>query len=229
MACEKNSLLKYLAVHEPDALASEPWQEHVSECPVCRDMWESFATSLAIYCRIEEEDAARLSVRPSWEALVRRLQEQRAARRRATAMTGPWLVGVVGLFLAGGIFSWGLWSDTGEPIRPPLALQEDATSIPMQEKRLDNPRRSGEPQRRSATETGGYGMAFSEWRALRRATRLLEPHSLAMGRPSGEVVILPFGHDRVAIPYAMPVTSAPASTGAHLEYPAGYGVAPTIR
>lgn len=229
MACEQTSLLKNLAVHEPDALDTEPWQAHVNECPACRATWEVLATSLAVYCRIAEEDAARLSVRPSWETFVRRLQEQRAARRRATAMTGPWLVGVVGLFMVGGIFSWGLWSDTGDPIRSPLALQEGALSISIQEKRSDQTSRSGDPLTRFAAATSGYGMALSGWREFRRVTRLLEPHSLATGRPSGEVVILPFGHDRVAIPYVMPVTSAPASSGAHLEYPVGYSPAPAFR
>lgn len=224
MVCEKTSMLKHLAVHEPGALSSEAWQSHVRECVACRKEWRSFATSLAVYRRLEQDDAARLSIAPSWESLSRRLREQQGVRRRASAATGPWLAGVVGLFLAGGIFSWGLWNDSGEAHRRPLALQQDALSIRME----DEAASEGVPVRApitrvSASATGGYGMSLPEWRSANR--NLLEPHSFAMGRPSGEVVILPFGHDHAAVPYAMPVTSAPGNLF-HLEYPTGMAGSP---
>jgi hypothetical protein len=228
-------MLRHLAVHEPDALSLEPWQSHVRECAACGTEWRAFAASLAVYCRIEQDHAARLTAAPSWDAFAGRMQEQRAARRRASAIMAPWLAGMVGLFVVGGIFSWGLWSNSGAPIPTPLVVQEDLLAPRKQERG----RQSLSPSQYSASQSGSArtaisdtagrrGMAVAQWGSIWRTPRLLEPHSLVMGRPSGEVVILPFGHDRLAIPYVMPVASVSTSS-ARRQHPTGYGAPSPVR
>jgi hypothetical protein len=233
MKCEKTELLRHLAVHNPAGLMEEPWSSHVRECALCRAEWGGFAWSLAIYKRIEQEHAARLNPAPRWNAFARRMAEQEETKRRARAFATPWLAGIMGLIVFGGVVSWGVWSEDGEPFLPsfgfqeasPLAVPSPASgrqvSRPVPARMLTNVSLPGLQPVSAAG--GGYRRSAPEWRNLPRTTPFLETQTVALDRPSGELVLLPFSHARTQGVYYVPVRRNEANPGVP------YGIGAPVR
>jgi hypothetical protein len=232
MKCEKTALLKHLSVHNPAALAEEPWSSHVDGCAACREEWHAFAWSLAVYKRIEQEQASHLNLHPYWSAFVRHLAEEETAQHRARAFAAPWLAGIAGLILFGGIVSWGVWSENGEPLLPsfnaqdasPLSVSNPAPRIAnrrVPSRMLTSVNSSG--LRSSYAGGGGYRRTLAEWRSLPRPASFLEGHTIALDRPSGDLVIMPFGHQRTQNVHLVPIPNNDARFGVP------YGVAGPVR
>ena len=217
MKCEKTVLLRHLVVHNPAGLSEEPWMSHVRTCAPCRGEWSGFAWSLAIYMRIEQEQAARLNPVPRWSVFARRLVQQEAAQRRARAFAAPWLAGIVGLIVFGGVVSWGVWNENGEPFLPSFGFQEESplavsSPAPVRQASRKVPARMLTSVGSSGMQSvyaagGGYRRSAPEWRNLPRTTPYLESHSVALDRPSGELLIMPFAHSRTQGVYFVPLPS----------------------
>jgi hypothetical protein len=222
MKCEKTALLKHLSVHNPAALAEEPWRSHANECSACWEDWGAFAWSLAVYKQIELEHAARLNLTPRWKAFAHRLAEQEAVQHRARAFATPWLAGIVGLILFGGMVSWGVWRENGEPLLPNFTSQ-DASLLsvsnpaprlarrPVPARMLTNVSNSG--IRPNYAVGGGYRRVAPEWRNLPHTASLLETRSFALDHPTGDLVIMPVGHQRTQNVHLVPIPSTEARMG----------------
>jgi hypothetical protein len=231
MDCEKTELLKHLAVQDPAALADEPWVSHVRECAACHREWAAFAWSLAVYSHMEQGDRARLNVAPRWEAFRQRLAQEQATQRRARALAAPWLAGIMGLVLAGGVLTWGIWSESGEPVLPSFAFQDEprpaqpATASALAPRRipasmLTQVSTSGPGPKNGL---GGYMKSVPEWRAIPRSVPILESNSIAYDSRSGEFLILPSEHIRAQTFHLTPVAVGDRSAGSP------YGVAVPVR
>ena len=82
MDCDKTTMLRHLAVDDPDSLQTGDWKAHLVQCPACRIEWQSMARSIAIFRQLERADAQRFEAAANWEAFSRRLSARVAERTR---------------------------------------------------------------------------------------------------------------------------------------------------
>lgn len=113
MLCEQMGLLRHLVVEHPEALEEEVWSGHFEECAECREEWEAYMHSLAIFRQLESERVSRLPAAPSWEKFSATIREKSSWGGRVGAWRRSLTAAAAAVAIMAGGASWFAWSGSG--------------------------------------------------------------------------------------------------------------------
>ena len=118
--CDDTSMLQRLCVDRPEALGEEPWQSHLQTCRICREEFDNFVRSLAVFKCLESERIESGAANPTWEGFLARLYASESQPRRWHQARLFAAAAVSGLLVLGGVISWatlgGGWNGGNAPL-----------------------------------------------------------------------------------------------------------------
>ncbi len=184
MSCDRLDLVRRMSVEDERALAGAEWQAHFDICGECRDEWNAFAQSLAVFRQLEAERISRYTAVPSWEEFSQNLATDWRRWRMFRHMRVPLAAAAVAMLTVGGVTAWLVGSEAGSPPRSTATNDNHAPaarqSRPVDVNRLNfvSQRPAGLIRRRGAGRHAPQTFVF-ELRSVqpRRGVAEATPHS----------------------------------------------------
>lgn len=129
MSCDRISLVQRLSVEDESALAGAEWQAHFDICGECRDEWNAFAQSLAVFRQLEAERIFRYTAVPSWEEFSKNLAVDWRRWWKFRHMRIPLAAAAVAMLTVGGVTAWLAGSEAVSPPRSAAVNDKPAPAV----------------------------------------------------------------------------------------------------
>lgn len=105
MLCNYQQRIATLVVEEPEVFEEDFWLEHFGRCKPCRDEWQAYSESLAVFRQLERERVSHCPAALGWEKFSELLRQERR-RHLWDGFKLPVAAAVSGLLAVGSMAGW---------------------------------------------------------------------------------------------------------------------------